>query len=115
MVEYAPTADDLNPLDAVFGSLADPIRRDILKRVSGRELSVSEVAEPYAISLAAVSKHLKVLERARLIVKRRQGKQQFVQVAPDPLLDAADYLDFYKTLAAERFDALGRLLDEEQT
>jgi DNA-binding transcriptional ArsR family regulator len=113
MVEYNLTMDD-SPLDSVFGSLADPIRRDILRRVAGRELSVNEVAEPYAVSLAAVSKHLKVLERARLIVKRRQGRQQFVQLAPDALAEAADHLDFYKTLAIQRFDALERLLDEEQ-
>jgi DNA-binding transcriptional ArsR family regulator len=101
-------------LDAVFGSLSDPIRRDILRRVAGRELSVNEVAEPYEVSLAAISKHLKVLERAKLIVKRRRGKQQLVQMAPEALGDAAEFLDFYKTLAAGRIDSLARYLEEEQ-
>jgi DNA-binding transcriptional ArsR family regulator len=60
MVEYTPS------LDSIFGSLADPTRRDILQRVAGRELTVSQIAEPYDLSLAAVSKHLKILERAKL-------------------------------------------------
>ncbi|MBJ7457775.1 MAG: winged helix-turn-helix transcriptional regulator [Thermoleophilaceae bacterium] len=108
MVESIPT------LDLVFGSLADPVRRDIVRRVAGRELSVSEVAEPYAMSLAAVSKHLKVLERARLVVKRRNGKQLMVGLAPDALTDAADFLDFYKSFAAKNMDSLEHFLSKEQ-
>lgn len=106
MVESTPT------LDLVFGSLADPTRRDIVRRVAGRELSVNEVAEPYEISLAAVSKHLKVLERARLIVRRRRGKQQLVQLAPNALADATDFLNFYKSFAVENLDSLDAFLKE---
>ena len=100
-------------LDLVFGSLSDPVRRDIVRRVAGKELSVSEVAEPYAMSLAAVSKHLKVLERAKLVVKRRKGKQQMVQLAPDAFSDASDFLDFYKKFAAENMDSLEHFLNKE--
>lgn len=107
MVEYAAQLDD------VFGSLADPTRRDILKRVATKELSVSEIAGPYKISLAAVSKHLKVLERARLIVKQRRGKQQFVSLSPSAFIDADAYLDFYKSLSIERHESLERFLREE--
>jgi DNA-binding transcriptional ArsR family regulator len=100
-------------LDSVFGSLSDPTRRDILRRVATRELSVNEVAEPYEVSLAAISKHLKVLEKAELIVRRRRGKQQLVQLAPDALTDASEFLDFYKSFAAERMDSLANFLDQE--
>lgn len=90
MVEY--TLD----LDSVFGSLADPTRRDILQRVARSELSVSEIAEPYDLSLAAVSKHLKDLQKAGLVVKRRKGKQRLVAMAPEALAPAADYLASYR-------------------
>jgi len=108
MVESNPT------LDLVFGSLADPVRRDIVRRVAGRELSVSEVAEPYAMSLAAVSKHLKVLERAKLVIKRRRGKQQLVQLAPDALMTASDFLDFYRSFTEQKLDSLEQFLEKEK-
>ncbi|MBI5309954.1 MAG: winged helix-turn-helix transcriptional regulator [Actinobacteria bacterium] len=108
MVEYAAQLDD------VFGSLADPTRRDILRRVATKELSVNEIAGPYDISLAAVSKHLKVLERAKLVIKRRRGKQQFVSLSPGAFIGADAYLDFYKSLAIERLDNLERYLREEE-
>lgn len=107
MVEYSLQ------LDSVFGSLADPTRRDILKRVARSELSVSEIAHSYDISLAAVSKHLKILERAKLIVKRRRGKQQLVQAAPRTLADADKYLEQYRRIWDERFDALENYLNKE--
>jgi DNA-binding transcriptional ArsR family regulator len=95
MVEYTLS------LDSVFGSLADPTRRDILKRVSSSELSVSEIAQPYDLSLAAVSKHLKVLEKARLIIKRRRGKQHLVRLSPGALANATDYLEWYQEFMVE--------------
>jgi DNA-binding transcriptional ArsR family regulator len=102
-------------LDLVFGSLSDPVRRDIVRRVAGKELSVSEVAEPYAMSLAAVSKHLKVLERAKLVIKRRRGKQLMVGLAPDAFTDASDFLDFYKAFTAKNMDSLEAFLQSEQS
>jgi len=101
-------------LDNVFGSLADPTRRDILRRVAGGNLTVGEIAAPYDLSLAAVSKHLKTLERAKLIIKWRQGKQQIVQVSPDAFKDAAEYLEWYRDLWEQRLDSLGELLRKEQ-
>lgn len=108
MVEYVFN------LDSIFGSLADPTRRDILRRVSKEELSVNEIAAPYKLSLAAVSKHLKILESARLIVKRRQGKQQIVQVSPVAFKTAAEYLESYEALWDKRFDVLEQLLIKEE-
>ncbi|MDN5274158.1 MAG: Transcriptional regulator, ArsR family [Candidatus Saccharibacteria bacterium] len=104
MVEYTLS------LDSIFSSLADPIRRDILKRVTERELNISDIAMPYPISLAAISKHLKILERAQLIIKRKQGKEQFVTISPVALKHAGDYIDQYASLWDERFDRLESLL-----
>ncbi len=108
MVEYT-----LN-LDSIFSSLADPTRRDILRRVSDHELSVSQIAEPYHLTFAAVSKHLKVLERARLIIKRRKGKEQLVQIAPQTLASADEYLEFYRKFWENKFDSLDNYLKEEK-
>ncbi|HEX4662588.1 MAG TPA: metalloregulator ArsR/SmtB family transcription factor [Candidatus Saccharimonadales bacterium] len=100
-------------LDSVFGSLADPTRRDILQRVSKGELSVSEVALPYRMTLAAISKHLKILETAHLISKHRRGRQQFVQLSPTAFRGAADYLQNYESIWNERFDSLEHYLKKE--
>ncbi|HTB48707.1 MAG TPA: metalloregulator ArsR/SmtB family transcription factor [Verrucomicrobiae bacterium] len=108
MVEYNLS------LDSIFGSLADPTRRDILQRVATRELSVSEIAQPYDLSLAAVSKHLTILERAELVVKRRRGKQHLVQLSPQALASANDYLDVYRQMWEERFNALEDYLSKEE-
>jgi DNA-binding transcriptional ArsR family regulator len=103
----------MQTLDAVFGSLADPVRRDILTRVSTTPLSVTEIAEPYEMSLAAVSKHLKVLENSGLVTKTRAGKQQIVRAAPDALQQAIDQLESYKQHFTRRVDALADYLEGE--
>jgi DNA-binding transcriptional ArsR family regulator len=108
MVEY--TLD----LDSVFGSLADPTRRDILSRVARSELSVSQIAAAYDLSLAAVSKHLKVLQKAKLVIKRRKGKQQLVTMAPKALSPAVDYLEAYRQMWDKRFDVLEELIIKEE-
>ena len=107
MVEYTLS------LNFIFGSLADPTRRDILKRVAKIELSVNEIAQPYGLTLAAISKHLRVLEKAKLIRKRRHGKQQFVQLSPVAFKNAANYLEYYRSLWDDRFDSLEHYLKEE--
>ena len=106
MVEYTFS------LDGTFGALADPTRRDILRRVAGAELSVSEIAKNYDLTFAAISKHLKVLEKAKLIIKRRKGKEQLVTLFPQALNDVDDYLEFYRTLWEGRLDALDIYLNE---
>jgi DNA-binding transcriptional ArsR family regulator len=101
------------PLDNIFGSLADPTRRDILTRLQTGSLNVSEVANAYDMSLAAVSKHLQILERAKLITKRRQGKERIVSLRPTAIMEAAEYLQQYERVWTERFDRLEHFLNEE--
>jgi DNA-binding transcriptional ArsR family regulator len=100
-------------LDSIFGSLADPTRRDILKRVSRRELSVGDIAKPYDLSLQAISKHLVVLEKAKLIRKRRRGREQFVSVSPPALKDASEFLEKYRELWEGRLDRLEAFLQKK--
>lgn len=100
----------LSPLDAIFGSLADPIRRDILRRVAKKEMTISDVAQPYSVTFAAISKHLKVLEKAKLIIKRKQGREQVVTLAPAAIKDASDYLRDYEKLWNNRLDNLEKYL-----
>lgn len=108
MVEYSLD------LDLVFSSLSDSTRRDILQRVSREELSVSEIAHKYKnLTLAAISKHLKVLEKAQLIVKRRQGKQQYIQLAPAALKGAESYLQQYAAILSNRLDSLEAYIIKE--
>jgi DNA-binding transcriptional ArsR family regulator len=104
MVEY------MNQLNLVFGSLSDPTRRDILKRVAAQDLSVGEIAEKYSISLAAVAKHIKVLEGAKLIKKTRKGKEQIVAIVPGVLDDAQAFLHGYKDLWEGRLNSLDNYL-----
>lgn len=107
MVEYTLQLDD------IFSSLADATRRDILRRVMAKELTVGEIAQPYDMSLAAISKHLKILEAARLVIKRRQGKQQLVKASPETLEQAAQYLNDYQALWNDRHDMMEELLNKE--
>ncbi len=108
MVEY------VSELDMIFGSLSDPTRRDILARVARAEFSVGELVRFYDISFAAISKHLKVLEQAKLIIKRKEGKKQMVTLAPGALKSADDYLEQYRRMWQSRYDKLEKLLNEEQ-
>lgn len=109
MVKYAPQ------LDAVFHSLADPTRRDILRRIAAHELSVGELAEQYDISFVAISKHVKVLEKARLINKRKEGRKYMVALKPDALLEADIYLEQYRRMWHSRYQKLDALLKKEDT
>lgn len=106
MVEYSYS------LDNVFSALSDPTRRDMLQRLSAGEFTVGQLAKNYDLTFAAVSKHLKVLEKAKMIIKRKKGKEQIVSIAPQPLADASDYLDWYRRLWENRLDALAIYLEE---
>lgn len=100
-------------LDLAFGSLADTTRRDILRRVAGRALSVGEIAASYDMSLAAVSKHLIVLENARLVTKHRDGKMQVVRFSPRALAGATDHLQRYRDIWEHSLDRLEKYLKEQ--
>lgn len=93
-------------LDAIFHSLADPTRRDILQRLRPGEQTVGGLAEHYDLTFAAVSKHLQVLEKAKLVRKRRQGREQRVQLSPKGLGHADSYLEQYRQLWEEKLDRL---------
>lgn len=101
-------------LDGLFGSLADPIRRDILRRLISAHYTVGQLAQDYDISFAAVAKHLKVLEKAQLITKQRRGNEQVVSIAPTAMKDAAYYLKQYEVLWQTRHDKLDALLQEDE-
>jgi len=97
-------------LDSIFGSLSDPTRRDILSRIMVNSLSVSEIAQNYAISFAGVAKHIDVLAHAGLVHKTRQGKEQIVTIDPKALAAADYYINNYKQLWEERLDSLDMYL-----
>jgi DNA-binding transcriptional ArsR family regulator len=103
-----------DPLTATFGALADPTRRAILARLAVGEASVTELAEPFEMSLPAVSKHLKVLERAGLIQRGRAAQWRPCRLAPEPLKDASEWLDDYRRFWDESLDRLAGYLDELQ-
>ena len=99
-------------LDATFHALADPTRRAILARLASGEATVNELAEPFKISLPAISKHLKVLERAGLITRTRDAQFRPCRLETDPLKEAYDWIERYREHWEERFDRLGEYLRE---
>jgi DNA-binding transcriptional ArsR family regulator len=101
-------------LNITFAALADPTRRAILARLASGEASVTELAEPFEMSLPAISKHLKVLERAGLIARGREAQWRPCRLAAGPLKDAADWLEHYRRFWDESFDRLEDYLRELQ-
>ncbi|NRP20937.1 Transcriptional repressor SdpR [Ensifer adhaerens] len=99
-------------LDATFSALADPTRRAILARLALGEASVLELAEPFAMSQPAVSKHLKVLERAGLVSRSRDAQRRPCRIEIDPLAEATDWLAEYRKLWEANFARLDTLLEE---
>ena len=99
-------------LSSTFAALADPTRRAILARLASGETSVTELAEPFRMSLPAVSKHLKVLERAGLIARGRDAQWRPCRLEPGPLRNAADWLEHYRRFWEESFDRLDEYLVE---
>ncbi|MBW3618934.1 MAG: helix-turn-helix domain-containing protein [Actinobacteria bacterium] len=99
--------------DAVFGALADATRRDILSRAMGGDLGISELAEHYPMSFAAVQKHVAVLEGAGLVRKRADGRRRVVTTDMDGLRNASVVLDHYEELWRGRIDRMHELLDED--
>ena len=102
-------------LSTTYAALADPTRRAILARLATGEATVGELAEPFAMSLPAVSKHLKVLERAGLIARRRKAQWRPCRIEGGPLKDAAQWLEHYRRFWDESLDRLGEYLDELQS
>ena len=101
-------------LSTTFAALADPTRRAILARLASSAASVTELAEPFNMSLPAISKHLKVLENAGLIERGREAQWRPCQLTAGPLKDAADWLEHYRPFWEQSFDRLSEYLRELQ-
>lgn len=104
----------LDPLSATFAALADPTRRAILARLASGEANVTELAQPFAMSQPAISKHLKVLERAGLVTRSRARQARPCRLEAVPLKEAADWVAYYRTYWERSFDQLASHLDELQ-
>ncbi|HEY8987570.1 MAG TPA: metalloregulator ArsR/SmtB family transcription factor [Candidatus Limnocylindrales bacterium] len=104
-----------DPLSATFSALADPTRRAILARLANGEATVTELAEPFQMSLPGVSKHLKVLETAGLVVKGRDAQWRPCRLEGKPLRDVAAWMETYRRFWDESFDRLDDYLQELQT
>lgn len=112
MFTYLMSSDRLS---ATFSALADPTRRAILARLAEGEASVTELAEPFAMSLPAVSKHLKVLERAGLIARGREAQWRPCRLEPAPLAQASGWLERYRSFWEQSFDRLEDYLTDLQS
>jgi DNA-binding transcriptional ArsR family regulator len=99
-------------LSTTFAALADPTRRAILARLASGDCSVTELAEPFEMSMPAVSKHLRVLERAGLIARGREAQWRPCRLEPAPLKDVADWAERYRRIWEARFDRLDDYLQE---
>ncbi|RWB95265.1 metalloregulator ArsR/SmtB family transcription factor [Mesorhizobium sp.] len=100
-------------IDAVFHALGDATRRHMLRDLAGGERTVSQLAEPFAMSLAAASKHIKTLENAGLIRREVRGRTHLCRLEPGPLASAHQWLGFYERFWTNRLDVLERLLREQ--
>jgi DNA-binding transcriptional ArsR family regulator len=96
----------MNMLDHTFAALADPVRRAILVRLAEGDATVGELAEPFEISLPAISRHLRVLEEASLITREREGKHRRVRLQKEALESAGEWLDFHRRFWSGSFDRL---------
>ncbi|MDX1960465.1 MAG: metalloregulator ArsR/SmtB family transcription factor [Leptospiraceae bacterium] len=112
MVKYSSEADQLS---LTFGALADPTRRGILARLSQGEASVTELAEPFQMSMPAITKHLKVLERAGLITRGKEAQWRPCQLKAKPLQEVNDWLNQYRKFWEARFDRLDEYLKKLQS
>lgn len=109
MVEYNQA--DKN-LDKAFAALADSTRRSIVHFLAQNEMTVSEIAEPFDMSLAAVSKHLKILENANLISRRIEGRTHYLKLKPDQLTGALDWISVYRNFWNQQLDRLAELEED---
>jgi DNA-binding transcriptional ArsR family regulator len=103
-----------DPLSAIFAALADPTRRAIVARLAAGEATVTELAAPFSMTLPAISRHLKVLQRAGLIEQGRQAQWRPCRLRPDALRDVAGWLERYQEFLGERYDRLDEYLRELQ-
>ena len=103
--------NDTSSLDLVFGALSDPTRRGILERLARGDTNVGTLAAPYDVSAPAVSRHLRVLERAGLIRRKRHGREHRIRVDPRPIEEARGWIAAYATYWKKQFDAVDAYLE----
>ena len=108
------TATASDPISNTFAAIADPTRRAILARLASGEASVTEIAEPFEMTLPAISKHLKVLERAGLIARGREAQWRPCRLQAEPLREADEWIERYRRHWEESFDRLDSYLQELQ-
>lgn len=101
MVEYSSS-----DLDTIYGAISHPVRRNVLERLRPRQATVTELAEPFPMSLAAVSKHIRVLEGAGLVRRTVRGREHHLSLEPSPLITAAGWLEAYRSFWEQRLDVL---------
>jgi DNA-binding transcriptional ArsR family regulator len=104
----------VSALDATFAALADPTRRRIVAKLTRGELRVTDLAQPFAMSLNAVSKHVKVLERAGLVRRTRRGREHYLRLHAAPLREVSAWAARYERFWNQRLDALGHFLDQQK-
>jgi DNA-binding transcriptional ArsR family regulator len=109
MAKCQPTS-----LDVTFAALADPTRRRILERLTHGQARVTDLAKPFSISLPAISKHLRVLENAGLLKRRRQGREYRIQIEPAPMRAASEWVEQYRRFWEGSLDSLAKYLENEQ-
>ena len=109
MVKYSETQ-----LDMSFGALAHPIRRGILARLSTGEATVAELAKPYKVSAPAISKHMRILEAAGLLSRRKQGREHHCRLEAKRMKEAEIWLEYHRKFWNDRLDALERYLKENK-
>jgi len=109
---HRATASEAETLDCVFSALSDPVRRAILERLDGEDLRVSELAEPFAISLQAVSRHIQVLVKAGLVKQERTGRISRCRLDAGPIYQAAVWINQYSKYWQSQFETLAAWLDQ---
>jgi DNA-binding transcriptional ArsR family regulator len=102
-------------LDQTLVALADPTRRAILQQLSEGEARVTEIAAPFDISLNSVSKHIRILERANLVKRRKNGREHLLSLVPEPMDEAAEWIERHRNLWAARLNELEKLLHTQET
>jgi DNA-binding transcriptional ArsR family regulator len=104
----------MSNLDLAFAALSDPTRRRIVARLTRGEIRVTDLAQPFAMSLNAVSKHVKMLERAGLVRRTRIGREHYLRLRAQPLRQVQDWVSQYERFWNQRLDALGEFLDQQK-
>ncbi len=111
--EAVLTTNKIDPLDRIFMALADATRRQIVHILSKGEKNITELTEPFPISMAAISKHIKVLEKAGVIKRRVEGRTHYLMLVPEQLTGALDWISVYRYFWKQRLDELEKTIEEK--